>query len=255
MYALNIKTVQGTTFKILVEALKEILTDTVLIVNENGMRICTMDSSHVILIHMKLEASKFEHYECDGEQMIGLNMLNLNKLIKTINNNDTIAFSMLNSNKNELEIRVENTDKNTIKISKLMLLDLDNTNMQIPPVEFNSVITLPSTDFQKVCRDISNLSETVEITNTDNKLMLSCRGDFCAHEIILNDCESLKIEQKDSDVIYQGEFDSKYLVQFTKCTNLSNVVSLYLKNDYPLIVSYGVGSLGRVKLCLAPQQK
>ena len=37
-YAINIKTVQGTTFKILIEALKEILTDTVLIINSSGMQ-------------------------------------------------------------------------------------------------------------------------------------------------------------------------------------------------------------------------
>ena len=254
-YAINIKTVQGTTFKILIEALKEILTDTVLIINSSGMRICTLDSSHIILIHMKLESSKFEHYECNGEQMIGINMLNLNKLIKTINNNDTISFSMLESNKNELEIRVENTDKNTLKISKLNLLDLDNSNMELPSATFNSVITLPSSDFQKVCRDIANLSDTVEITNTDDKLILKCKGDFCQHEIIMNDSDNLKIEPVEKGVIYQGEFDAKCLLQFTKCTNLSNVIELYLKNDYPLIVQYSVGSLGTIKLCLAPQQK
>lgn len=253
-YAINIKTVQATTFKVLVEALKEILTDTVIIINDSGIRICTMDSSHIILIHMKLEASKFESYYCNGEQMIGVNMLNLNRLLKAINNNDTIALSMLETNKNELQIRVENPDKNTIKISKLMLLDLDNSNMEIPPVEFSSVVTLPSQDFQKVCRDIANLSETVQVTNTDQKMILSCKGDFCSHEIILNDCENLKIESREDNTIYQGVFDSKMLLQFTKCTNLSNVVQLYLKNDYPLIVRYSVGSLGLVQLCLAPQQ-
>jgi len=253
-YAINIKTVQATTFKVLVEALKEILTDTVLIVNESGIRICTMDSSHIILVHMKLDASKFESYYCNGEQMIGVNMLNLNRLLKAINNNDTIALSMLEANKNELVIRVENPDKNTIKISKLMLLDLDNTNMEIPPVEFSSVVTLPSQDFQKVCRDIANLSDTVQITNTSKKLIMACKGDFCSHEIILNDCENLKIESHEENTIYQGEFDSKMLLQFTKCTNLSTVIQLYLKNDYPLIIRYSVGSLGAIQICLAPQQ-
>ena len=253
-YAINIKTVQATTFKVLVEALKEILTDTVMILNDEGMRICTMDSSHIILIHMKLDANKFEHYHVSGEQMIGVNMLNLNRLLKAINNNDTIALSMSEKNKNELQIRVENPDKNSIKISKLMLLDLDNSNMSIPPVEFDSVITLPSQDFQKICRDIANLSETVQLTNTDQKFILSCKGDFCSHEIILNDSENLKIENKVENTIYQGEFDSKMLLQFTKCTNLSNVVQLFLKNDYPLIVRYSVGSLGTTNLCLAPQQ-
>jgi proliferating cell nuclear antigen len=256
-YAINIKTVQGTTFKTLIEALKEILTDTVLVINESGMRICTTDSSHVILIHMKLEAKAFESFYSDGEQMIGINMLNLNKLIKTIGNNDTISFTMLNSDKNKLEIRVENTEKNTLKISKLNLLDLDNSNIEaIPAAEFNSVITLPSGDFQKICRDIANLSDFVEITNTDNKLMFSCKGDFCSHDIILNNSENgMTIDQADNQSIYQGEFDSKYLLQFTKCTGLSSTIELYLKNDYPLIVQYSVGILGTIKLCLAPQQQ
>jgi len=40
---------------------------------------------------------------------------------------------------------------------------------------------------------------------------------------------------------------------FTKCTNLSNTVDIYLKNNYPLIICYNVGSLGILKLCLAPK--
>jgi proliferating cell nuclear antigen len=71
----------------------------------------------------------------------------------------------------------------------------------------------------------------------------------------MNDSDNLKIEPVEKGVIYQGEFDARCLLQFTKCTNLSNVIELYLKNDYPLIVQYSVGSLGTIKLCLAPQQK
>ena len=93
-FCIHIKSVQASTIKILIEALKEILTDTVLIFNENGIKICTMDSSHIVLIHLKLEASKFEHFYCESEKLIGINMLNLNKIIKTINNNDTITLYM-----------------------------------------------------------------------------------------------------------------------------------------------------------------
>ena len=53
--------------------------------------------------------------------------------------------------------------------------------------------------------------------------------------------------------IVQGLFELKYLIIFTRCTNLCNQVEIYLKNDYPLIISYGVASLGTIKLCLAPQ--
>jgi len=40
---------------------------------------------------------------------------------------------------------------------------------------------------------------------------------------------------------------------FTKCTNLYNMVEIYLKNNFPLILRYQVASLGEIKLCLAQQ--
>jgi proliferating cell nuclear antigen len=135
------------------------------------------------------------------------------------------------------------------------LLDLENTNFDIPPAVFHSVITLPSSDFQKICRDINNLSEYVEIKNLNNQLIISCCGDFCSQETIISDSDHKTTSEDDNQEIFQGIFSIKYLVLFTKCTNLSNTVELYLKNDYPLIIQYTVGSLGSVKLCLAPQQQ
>ena len=251
---IEIKTVQASTIKILIEALKEILSDTVFIVNDQGIKICTMESSMVILVHLKLEATKFEYFYCDGEKLLGINMLNLNKIIKTINNNDTLTLFMAVNECNHLGIKIENNEKNTLRMAKLNLLDLENSNMEIPPVSFNSVITLPSSDFQKICRDLHNLSEFVELKNINEKLVFSCKGDFCTQEIVINDSEQMSVEQTTQNEIYQGVFNLKYLVMFTKCTNLSNVIELYLKNDYPLIIQYSVGSLGVIKLCLAPQQ-
>jgi len=254
-YSLEIQTVQSSTIKVLVEALKEILTDTVIEITPENIKICTMDSSHIILIHLKLDASKFEYYYCESKKLVCLNILNLNKIIKTINNNDTLTLFMHADDCNHLCIRIENNEKNTRRLTKLNLLDLENSNFEIPPAVFNSVITLPSNDFQRYCRDINNLSEFVEIKNVNNKLIMSCSGDFCSQEIVISDSDKKRLDDhKDiPQEIFQGVFNIKYLVLFTKCTNLSNTVELYLKNDYPLIIQYTVGSLGSIKLCLAPQ--
>ena len=40
----------------------------------------------------------------------------------------------------------------------------------------------PSSDFQKICRDMSLLSDILEIKSVDNLLLLSCKGDFCTQE-------------------------------------------------------------------------
>lgn len=256
-YALNIKTVQGGTFKTLIEALKEIIIDTVFIFNEKGIELTTMDPSHIGLVHLRLDASKFEHYECHGEHLLGINLLNLNAIIKQINNNDTLSLSMLNSNKNELQIKFENIEKNIIRVSQLNLLDLDNTNIQdIPPITVKFTVQFPSSQFQKVCRDIVNLSDTVEITMSDNQFILACKGDFCNHKIIINnDSEATEmLTETENSGIYKGTFDAKYLFKFTKFTNLSNMMMMHMNNDSPLYVLYDVGNLGKIKLCMAPQQ-
>ena len=45
-------------------------------------------------------------------------------------------------------------------------MDLLEENIHCPPAEFQSVITMPSTDFQKICRDMHNLSDNIEIQSS-----------------------------------------------------------------------------------------
>lgn len=248
----EIKTIQSSIIKTLIEALKEILNDTVIEINNECIKIVTMDNSHIILVHLKLFAEKFEYYSCNRPISIGINMLNLYKIIKTVNNNDVLTLFVYENNLNQLGIKIENIEKNTKTTYFLNLLDLNNDQFEIPEVEFNSVITLPSNDFQKLMRDMNNIADYVEIKNVDNKFILTCQGDFCSQETVLSDNELVVISGKNNDII-QGNFNLKYLVLFTKCTNLSNTVELYLKNDYPLIIKYTVASIGSIKLCLSPQ--
>jgi proliferating cell nuclear antigen len=248
----EIKTIQSSIIKTLIEALKEILNDTVIEINNECIKIVTMDNSHIILVHLKLFAEKFEYYICNKPISIGINMLNLYKIIKTVNNNDVLTLFIYENNLNQLGIKIENIEKNTKTTYFLNLLDLNNDQFEIPEVEFNSVITLPSNDFQKLMRDMNNIADYVEIKNVDNKFILTCQGDFCSQETVLSDNELVIISGNNNHII-QGNFNLKYLVLFTKCTNLSNTVELYLKNDYPLIIKYTVASIGSIKLCLSPQ--
>ena len=50
-------------------------------------------------------------------------------------------------------------------------------------------------------------------------------------------------------------YNLKHLVMFTKCTNLCNTIELYMKNDFPIVIKFQVGSLGTLKLAIAPKLK
>lgn len=254
-YRLEIKTVQATAFKVLIEALKDLLTDTSIEFDETGMKILAMDTSHVVMVHLKLDASKFEIYNCEGRINVGFNMLNLHKLIKTINNSNTLSLYIDREDPNHLGIKIENSEKNSRTTYKLNLLDLDHHPFAVPPTEFTEVVTLPSTDFQKICRDMHNLAEYMEICSVNNQLIFRCRGDFCEQETVVSDNSgNAQSSNGTPSEIVQGVFSIKHLVHFTKCTNLCATMELYLKNDYPLIIRYDVSSLGSIRLALAPHE-
>ena len=254
-YLIEIKTVQTPVFRTLSEALKEILTDVNIIFEPSGIKIIAMDASHTVLVHLKLESINFEHYYCPTKQVMGLSMINFFKLLKTMGNNDTLTLYLEKTDINRLGIRIENGDKNSITNYKLNILDLTNENITIPPATFEYVITMPSTDFQKIIRDMNNLSETLEIKSAGQMLIFSCSGDFAVQETTIGQTHDGMsfIKKNNPDEIVQGLFELKYLVLFTKCTNLCTSIKMYLKNDYPLIIEYSVASLGNIRLCLAPK--
>ena len=253
-YILNIKTVQSGAIRILVEALKEILTDGNLIFDETGVKLMAMDSTHTILIHMKLDSNSFEFFHCKKKIVAGVNMLNFFKLIKTMNNSETLTLFIEEDNDNYLGIIINNTEKNSQTTYKLNLLDIPEDNIVIPPAEFESELSFPSNYFQKLIRDMVNIGENIEIKSIGDQLILSCVGDFASQETILGETNNgLKFHQTSSEQNpVQGIFSLKYLILFTKCTNLCQNINLYIKNDYPIVIKYNVASLGQIKLCLAP---
>jgi len=256
---LTIKTVQIAPFRTLMTALKDILLETNITFDKTGIRIINMDKSHTILAHLFLNAENFEFYECKKEKIIiGVNMFHLFKLINTIDNDDTLTIYIENADYvdgivSHLALKFENGDIKQCKTQKLRLIEPEMEELQYPNVKFSSIINLPSSDFQKIIRDLSCISDKLEIKSVGNELIFKCAGQFASAEIHRAESDGNMgfILKQDSSKIIQGEFSLKNLGYFIKCTNLCSQIEIYLENDLPLVVKYDVASLGAIKLCLA----
>jgi proliferating cell nuclear antigen len=256
---LTIKTVQIAPFRTLMTALKDILLETNISFQPDGIRIINMDKSHTILAHLFLAAPNFEFYECTKEKIIiGVNMFHLFKLINSIDNDDTLTIYIENSDYNDgvvshLALKFENGEIKQCKTQKLRLIEPEPEELVYPDVKFSSIINLPSADFQKIIRDLSCISDKLEIKSVGNELIFKCSGQFASAEIHRAESDGSMgfVLKQDSAKIIQGEFSLKNLGYFIKCTNLCSQIDVYLENDLPLVVKYDVASLGSIKLCLA----
>lgn len=247
---LEITTVQSSAIRILFESLKDVITDVNIHANPQGIKIMSMDGSKSAIVHVKLLAPQFEKFECPTPIVMGVNMLSLFKILKSIKNNDVISF-LVTEDTTKLIIKIQNKEKQTEIISTLKLLDIDENLLHIPNIEFDSILTIPATDFQNHIRDLSVISNEITIKTDEESIILEVDGDFAS--------QSIKINKKSTGLTLDrsketcNTFNLKYLLLFTKSSNLCNTIEIYLKSNFPIIILYNVANLGQLKFCLAPK--
>lgn len=246
------KTAQSSALKTLFETLKDLLEDVALEFDREGVRLIATDNTSIAMVHVRLDATKFDEYHCPSPLTVGVNMPCLHKLVRSIGNSDTIAFFMASPDASELGIHVENHERRTSTNFKISVMDIPSSTIEVPPVAFDSCVVLPSGDMQKIVRDMAAISDRVEVTNSHNRLAFLCKGDFCSQETVLEESNKLQTTMEEDGVIIQGVFSLKYLALFCKCSSLCASLKLNLKNDYPIVFNYSIACLGDLKLCLSP---
>lgn len=254
-YILEFKTVQSNNIRVLFEVLKEVLlSDMNLIFTPTSIKVIELNASREGLVYLNLNSDAFEHYYCEKEINVGLNTTNFYKIIKISKNTDTVSFFIERDNDTMLGVKMENSDDNRLFESRMPLLDVPLNRLEIPKLEFPSVISLPSNKFQKYIKDLSSLGLDciVEITSVGQQLIFKCIGEFSENKAIFGASSETTFNVDNDNEIIQGRFALKFLLLFTKATNLCNVVHIYLKNDYSIILEYTVGSLGSLRFILSP---
>ena len=243
---MKFKTIQASALKSAFEVLKDILNDVNMYFTPKGVQILTLDTARVALVDMFLESENFEEYTCDeGNLIAGVNVTNMFKLLKFISNNDTLTVEI--NSREYLDIRIENATKRSDTRFQLKLLDINEDQIEVPNIKMAVVTTMQSIDFQRICRDMNNLANNLEITRNASRFIIKCQGDFANQETIIECTE----EESFSGEI-RGTYSLKYLNLFTKATSMCASVQIMQEEDNRfMVLKYNVANLGELKFYLA----
>jgi proliferating cell nuclear antigen len=248
------KTVQSNAIKVLLDSLKDILDDTVIRIDSEGFKIITMDGTKAVIVHLKLNADSFEEFECKEPTTIALNIPHIHRFLKTIANNDVLTFMLTEEDPHVLKIIIENESRNKVDLNEINLKDINERAIHIPAIEFDSVSRISSNEFQKYCRDLSIISDTVEIKIENDKFSMFSEGDLGKKRIILGETEGSLSFDKSSDEKVSGIFSLNFLSLFARSSNLCSELQLFLKNDKPMVLLYPIADLGSLKYVLASER-
>ncbi|KAI6656134.1 hypothetical protein LOD99_1467 [Oopsacas minuta] len=246
----------GSLWKKIIESIKDVVEDANWECSGSGISLQGMDSSHVALVSLHLKSDAFDPYRCDRNISLGLSSTNLSKILKCSSNDDSVIIRTSEASDN-VSFIFESSNSEKVSQFDLKLMNIDSEHLGIPDMEYDSIVKMPSNEFQRICRDLSLLGESVQIACTKDGVQFTSSGSIGSGKISLrpnitaeNLDDTVNIELNEAVLL---TFALRYLNFFTKATSLAPRVILSFKTEHPLVVEYQIQDIGYLKFYLAPK--
>lgn len=244
----------GEVFKKVIDSIKELCQEANFECTSEGIECQSMDASHVALVSLSLKSEGFAEFECSEDITLGLNLNHLSKIMKCSGSKDSLA---IHANDTEtVKFSFENESQNTASDFELKLMTVDEEHLAIPETDYTCVITMPSSEFAKICRDLQTIGESVTISVTKAGVQFGVTGDIGTAEMLRRQNETAEDEKSiriEMDEPITQQFALRYLNMFAKSSVVSNTVTLSMCDSVPLQVAFSMDDLGSVKYFLAPK--
>lgn len=175
---------QAALLKKIIEALKDLVSDANWDVNEQGISLQAMDSSHVSLVALLLRADGFDKFRADKNLALGINLASMSKVLKCASNDDTLTLRADDA-ADTITFVFEGQKNDKISDFELKLMDIDGEFLGIPETDYNASVTMSSSEFSKICRDLTILGDTVVIAATKEGVKFSVDGDLGSGNVLV----------------------------------------------------------------------
>jgi len=140
---------------------------------------------------------------------------------------------------------------------ELKLMDIDSEHLGSPDTEYAAVVKMSAGEFQRICRDLSTIGESVVIAATKDSIKFSTTGDVGSANVTCRQGSTADKGENHVQIELQEPvtltFALRYLSSFTKATPLSDTVVLSMSKDLPIMVEYRIADMGNIRFYLAPK--
>jgi proliferating cell nuclear antigen PCNA len=240
------KTREGYAIKILAEILQNNIKSACFEVDQSGITLRMTDSHKTILIDLVLDSDNFVSYKfrTDTKLFLGINLMHFHKMLKSIKKRDSIEFFIDDKEMTDLGIKVIPKDNSRVTTSFVKIQCTQNLDIDLP-VGYGKPIIVPSNEFQKMCKGMTHISKTINISSDGSVIRFACD----AGGVMKRHTEFGETDGSDSDSEeetlhtpdYEDEFDTDQLARITKLSGLSNTMKVYTKTGLPIYFRSAIG--------------
>jgi len=234
-------------WKYIVQSLAALIDEANFVFTPEGLKLRALDPSRIAMVDLELPSIVFEEYECDQETRVGVDIEELNKILKRGRADERIEFDVEGG-----RLRIKIIGKATRTFS-LPLIDVVGEELGPLKVTFNVKAKLLSDTLKDAMRDIEQISDSVKFNAEEDSFTLRASSDKGEVEIVF-DRESgalIEYEVTESSV---ATYSTSYLSDMLKrASALSDVASVEFSSNKPLALTFEIAGGGRLAYYLAPR--
>ena len=229
-----------TLFKIIVDAVKDLIVYGPFYFMENSMCLQAMNESQVSLVVLNFNIGFFEVYRCDHPIILGIKVSDLSKIFKCAKSDDSCTIRFVDDS--EFVTFIFENKKGRRHQASLKLFKQNYEYLYIAEHPYTCFIDMPSMELQKIFRDINSFSDTLSLNANNSEVSFKGEGYFATYKISYvranyndDDENCVKIIVNEN---VRAQFTLKYLLVLAKAATISTRVCISVADKLPILIEY-----------------
>lgn len=216
---------------------------------EEGLKLRSMDPSHVAMVDFEWSKEAFEEYVCDKPTNIRVNITTMLKLLRRSKSEESLEISYDEESK-----KVELTLRGKI-LKKFTMPTLESVEEEVPTpkLSFNARVKLMSETLKEIVEDSETVSDNISFKAKEDKLLVKASSELSNVGMELSKTDGALLEldiKEDSD----ATFNLNYFGEMVKAGSAtSEVATIEFSTNMPIRLEFEMSQQGKLMYYLAPR--
>lgn len=234
-------------FKKMVDALSVLVDEAEFRLTENGMSLKATDPSQISMVDFSLPKSAFTTFQIEGDLKIGLDLSYLGQVMARAKTTESLEWA-LDEKTGKLNVVFAGSMERSFQVP---LLDVSSQELPTPKITFDAKAVLKAPLLQDALKDATLVSNHVSFTLNEEGLLIDAQSSKGSihHHVPKSDPGFSILETTEES---KSMFPLEFLQDMLKVPNAETDITLELKNNHPVRLSYTIGP-AQLSYFLAPR--
>ncbi len=251
----EIKFEKSKTVKGIFEAISAIVDETKMNFGPKGITLNSIDDGRICLVGLKLDMNDCDGYKCDKDYELGLNIVDMVKILRRSGSNDAITFKY-NPDVKSIKVLMKSEGSKKARQFSLQLMELGDDGLKpgaLESIDYMAKASIPLAYLEEAIKDADIFSETMIVSIADDEgIVFKAQGQIGESECILE-----KDDEGINDFIAsekgEGTFPLEYLKDIIKIGTITDRVEISLNPNTPIKAKFNILSSSSFTYFLAPR--